>query len=161
MKGECKTENLKKKESIYIIVFSMLWLLLGLESFVIHFVAFVIGVIVGRIASIVISKFLRFIKFIEFANYKEYVAASKKDSRIETLLMNANFYRNILSTVILIFWLKMVVVLGINLNVLKHIILSIILVIFLFAFRKEEKNITGRVNINKVEENSNIIMENV
>ena len=40
-------ENLKKGEFIYIIVFSVLSLLLGLESFVTHFVAFVFGIIVG------------------------------------------------------------------------------------------------------------------
>ena len=40
-------ENLKKGEVIYIIIFSVLSLLLGLESFVTHFVAFVFGVVVG------------------------------------------------------------------------------------------------------------------
>ena len=40
-------ESLKKGELIYIIVFSILSLLLGLESFVTHFVAFVFGIIVG------------------------------------------------------------------------------------------------------------------
>lgn len=42
----CK-ENLKKGELIYIIIFSILSLVLGLESFVTHFVAFVLGIIVG------------------------------------------------------------------------------------------------------------------
>ena len=48
--GDCFyicNENLKKGEFIYIIVFSVLSLLLGLESFVTHFVAFVFGIIVG------------------------------------------------------------------------------------------------------------------
>ena len=40
-------ENLKKREVIYVIVFSILSLLLGLESFVTHFVAFAFGIIVG------------------------------------------------------------------------------------------------------------------
>jgi len=40
-------ENLKKGEFIYIIVFSVLSLLLGLESFVMHLVAFVFGFVVG------------------------------------------------------------------------------------------------------------------
>ena len=40
-------ESLKKGELIYIIVFSVLSLLLGLESFVTHLVAFVFGIIVG------------------------------------------------------------------------------------------------------------------
>ena len=40
-------ESLKKGELIYIIVFSVLSLLLGLESFVTHFVAFVFGIIAG------------------------------------------------------------------------------------------------------------------
>ena len=40
-------ESLKKGKLIYIIVFSVLSLLLGLESFVTHLVAFVFGIIVG------------------------------------------------------------------------------------------------------------------
>lgn len=40
-------ESLKKGEVIYIIVFSVLSLLLGLESFVTHLVAFIFGIIVG------------------------------------------------------------------------------------------------------------------
>ena len=39
--------NMKRGEFIYIIVYSILSLLLGLESFVTHFVAFVFGIIVG------------------------------------------------------------------------------------------------------------------
>lgn len=41
------SENLKKGEIIYIIVFSVLSLFLGLESFITHFAAFVFGVIAG------------------------------------------------------------------------------------------------------------------
>ena len=40
-------ENLKKRELIYIIVFSALSLLLGLESFITHLVAFIFGLVVG------------------------------------------------------------------------------------------------------------------
>lgn len=40
-------ENLKKSEIIYIIIFTVLSLVLGLESFVTHFVAFVLGIVAG------------------------------------------------------------------------------------------------------------------
>ena len=43
------SEMLKKGELIYIIVFSVLSLLLGLESFITHFVAFLFGFVVGLI----------------------------------------------------------------------------------------------------------------
>lgn len=46
-KDDICNETLKKGELIYIIFFSALSLLLGLESFVTHFVAFVFGIIVG------------------------------------------------------------------------------------------------------------------
>ena len=42
-------EMLKKGELIYIIVFSVLSLLLGLESFITHFVAFLFGFVLGLI----------------------------------------------------------------------------------------------------------------
>jgi len=41
------SENLKKGELIYIIIFAVLSLLLGAESFVTHFVAFVFGIVAG------------------------------------------------------------------------------------------------------------------
>jgi membrane associated rhomboid family serine protease len=40
-------ENLKKRELIYISIFSILSLVLGLESFVTHLSAFGLGIIVG------------------------------------------------------------------------------------------------------------------
>lgn len=43
------TENLKRGEITYIVFFALLSLLLGLESFVTHAVAFVFGVIVGGV----------------------------------------------------------------------------------------------------------------
>ena len=43
------TENLKRGEITYIVFFALLSLLLGLESFVTHAVAFVFGVIVGAV----------------------------------------------------------------------------------------------------------------
>ena len=46
-KDDICNANLKKREIIYTIVFSILSLLLGLESFVTHLVAFVLGIIVG------------------------------------------------------------------------------------------------------------------
>ena len=46
-KDEICKENLKKGELIYVIVFSALSLLLGIESFVTHFVAFALGIFVG------------------------------------------------------------------------------------------------------------------
>jgi len=46
-KDDICNENLKKGEIIYIIIFSILSLLLGLESFITHFVAFVFGIIAG------------------------------------------------------------------------------------------------------------------
>lgn len=46
-KDAIAVENLKKKELIYIILFSVLSLVLGLESFVTHFVAFLLGIVAG------------------------------------------------------------------------------------------------------------------
>lgn len=46
-KNDKRKEVLQKREYIYIIVFSLLSLLLGFESFVIHFVAFVFGIFAG------------------------------------------------------------------------------------------------------------------
>lgn len=152
---------IKKLEEYKIIInlipgYFFLWLLknyIGIEiSFVNVFqeaiIAYVVGTAIGRIASIIFSKLLRKIKIIKFANYEDYVAASKKDAQISNLLMNANFYRSLFTVIILIFILKIVMNFNINFECIKNISLIILLIIFLLAFKKEEDNITGRININ-------------
>lgn len=111
-------------------------------------ITYVVGTAIGRIASIIFSRFLRKIKVIQFANYKNYVEASKKDAQISKLLMNANFYRNLFTVIIVIFILKGIIKFAADFEWIKNISLIILLIIFILAFIKEEVNITGRVNIN-------------
>lgn len=111
-------------------------------------VAYVIGTAIGRIASIIFSKLLRKLKIIKFANYKDYIEVSKKDDQISKLLMNANFYRSLFTVIILIFILKIAMNFNVNFEWIKNISLIILLIIFILAFKKEEDNITGRININ-------------
>src|SRR4051812_27803201 len=61
-----------------------------------------IGMIISRIGSIFIEPFLKKVNFVKFADYKDFVAASKVDSKIELLSEVNNTYRTISSMLLLL-----------------------------------------------------------
>lgn len=109
--------------------------------------AYVIGTCVGRIASIVCSKLLRKCSIIRFTNYKDYVKACKTDGHIKKLLINANFYRNLFTTLILALIYKLIMKFGFNVEILQDVMLILMILILILSFKKEEDNITGRIEL--------------
>lgn len=57
------------------------------------FVYYFCGMIISRIGSLVIEGIFEKVKWIKYAPKAEYVAAVKKDARIESLLETSNMYR--------------------------------------------------------------------
>ena len=57
------------------------------------FVYYFCGMIISRIGSLVIGGIFERLKWIKYASKAEYVAAVKKDARIESLLETSNMYR--------------------------------------------------------------------
>ena len=56
-----------------------------------------VGLVIGRIGSILLEPLLRFIRVVRFVPYSDYLAACRKDSKIEILQESANMYRTLLS----------------------------------------------------------------
>lgn len=108
--------------------------------------AYVIGVAVSRIASLVFSRFLRKMKFYKMADYKDYINVSNKDEKIKVLLINANFYRNLSTTFIISTIIKLLLLINLNIEVYKWITVFGLIILFAAAFIKEEKTITRRIN---------------
>ena len=61
------------------------------------FLYYFIGLVVSRFGSLVIEPILRKTSFLRFANYGDFVAASKKDEKLELLSEVNNTYRTLCS----------------------------------------------------------------
>ncbi len=119
-----------------------------LSSFLYYF----IGMIISRFGSVIIEPILKKITFLKFEDYKNYVIASKKDTKIELLSEVNNTYRTICSMCVMLIILNIYSVFNSNKNVSFepdfYIIISVILIMFLFAYRKQTNYITKRIQSN-------------
>lgn len=122
------------------------------ENFVEDIIAYYfMGFIIDRIGSLVIEPVFKRISFIKFAPYIEFVKTVKSDSKIDILSEMNNFFRSLLTCVILLPFIK----LGQELTLkwlwfsenYKWFILVIIFLLLLFAYRKQSNYIRKRVNI--------------
>ncbi len=108
--------------------------------------------IISRFGSVIIEPILKKINFLKFEDYKNYVIASKKDTKIELLSEVNNTYRTICSMCVILIILNIYSVFNSNKNVSFepdfYIIISIILIMFLFAYRKQTNYITKRIQSN-------------
>jgi hypothetical protein len=116
------------------------------------FLYYFIGMIISRFGSLIIEPFLKKIAFLKFEDYKNYVITSKKDTKIELLSEVNNTYRTICSMCVMLIILNIYSVFNSNKNVSIepdfYIIISIILIMFLFAYRKQTNYITKRIQSN-------------
>ena len=113
------------------------------------FVYYFVGLVVSRFGSLVIEPILRNLSFLKFADYKEFISASKKDSKIELLSEINNMYLTLCSMFTLLILLKVYEQIEIQFTILKGLsawILSVLLLlIFLFSYRKQTQYITKRI----------------
>jgi hypothetical protein len=113
------------------------------------FLYYFIGLVVSRFGSLIIEPFFKKIRFLEFADYKKFVAEVKKDSKIEILSEVNNMYRTLASVFILLLLLKIYELLEIKVKILSmwtpYILIVLLLVMFLFSYKKQAKYITKRV----------------
>lgn len=111
-----------------------------------------IGMIISRIGSIFIEPFLKRIKFLKFADYKDFVVASKLDSKIELLSEVNNTYRTLSSMLFLLLFSNLFIYLkakyGISRDMSILVIVIILLIIFLYSYRKQTNYISKRIKAN-------------
>lgn len=117
------------------------------------FFYYFIGLVVSRIGSLVIEPLLKSLSFVKFADYKDFVAASKKDQKIEVLSEANNTYRTLCSLFVLLLLLKLYEKAEGTFSVLREwgaIILAVLLLgIFLLSYRKQTSYITKRIKANE------------
>ncbi len=113
------------------------------------FVYYFIGLVISRFGSLVIEPILKNLSFLKFADYKEFVSASKKDSKVELLSEINNMYRTITSLFVLLLLLKLYETVESQFIQLEdwrpYVLLVLLLIMFLFSYRKQTNYITKRI----------------
>lgn len=109
--------------------------------------------IASRIGSLVIEKICLKSKIIAYAKKKEYVEATKRDKLIEELLETSNMYRT-LAGMILTLGICRIYVIVANYFIISHlvtiwVVLIVLFILFVTAFRKQTKHILSRVEAAK------------
>lgn len=117
------------------------------------FIAYFIGLVVSRFGSLVVEPLLKKITFLEYVDYQSYVSASKKDPKLELLSEVNNSYRTLSSMFMLIALIKIWVILETKISFLSivgpYFLLVVILVMFLFSYKKQTEYVVKRVKANK------------
>lgn len=116
------------------------------------FLYYFVGLVISRLGSLIIEPLLKYLSFLRFANYKDFVSASKKDEKLELLSEVNNTYRTLCSLFILLLLLKLYEKIEGRFSILKEwdgiILVVLLLVTFLFSYRKQTSYITKRIKAN-------------
>lgn len=117
------------------------------------FVYYFIGLVISRFGSLIIEPILKKINFVKFADYKDFVKVSAKDQKLEVLSESNNMYRTLISTFFLIVLIKLYFLLAKNWTFLSDcgvwILIALLVVMFLFSYKKQTKYIASRINSQK------------
>ena len=117
------------------------------------FLYYFIGMVISRVGSLVIEPALKWLSFVKFAAYRNFVSASKKDPKIEILSEANNTYRTLCALFMLLLLLKAYEKLEEKWAMLQGrggiVLAFLLLVMFLFAYRKQTRYITSRIEANK------------
>lgn len=116
------------------------------------FVYYFIGLVISRIGSLIIEPVLKLCSFVNFTNYSDFVVASKKDPALDVLSEVNNMYRTLVSVCAGVLFLMLYDLLKTKLLWIQGsevcALLLILLIIFLFAYRKQTSYITKRIKTN-------------
>jgi len=114
------------------------------------FIYYFIGLTISRFGSLVIEPLLRKTHFLKLADYNKFILASKKDDKIELLSEGNNTYRTLCSMLVLLLFLKLYEFIELVFPILKlwdtYILIVLLLILFLFSYRKQTNYITKRIN---------------
>ena len=122
------------------------------------FVYYFYGLVISRLGSLIVEPLLKRSHFVRFAPYKDFVAASRVDTKIELLSETNNMYRTLCALFICLIGLRGIDDLFQYLSITPKNALvfgSIALfVLFAFAYRKQTAYITQRIS-KHLEESTN------
>lgn len=116
------------------------------------FVYYFVGLIISRFGSLIVEPILKKVSFIRFAEHQDFVSYSKQDPKVETLLEASNMYRTFTAMFFLLLLFKLYNFFLMKFPILNesslYILVALLLVMFLFSYRKQTKYISKRVKVN-------------
>lgn len=117
------------------------------------FLYYFIGLVISRFGSLVIEPLLKRFSFLKFANYRDFVAASKKDEKVELFSEINNTYRTLCACFSLLILLKLFESLE-NLFLFAKewvvfFLALLLLILFIFSYKKQTEYIAKRVKANE------------
>ena len=109
-----------------------------------------VGMVNGRIGSLIVEPFLKWIKLVTFRDHKQFVEAEQKDKKIVYLSETNNMYRSMISVAFTALLVKLYHV-GVDLHwdwgsVSEWVVLVAMLILFSCAYRKQTKYIVSRID---------------
>lgn len=106
-----------------------------------------VGLVVGRLGSLVFEPILKFIRVIKFSPYNEYISACVIDSKIEMLQEVANMYRTLFTVSIMLFlsFIFMTHITGVEYKVARYLSLFLAL-LFIVSYIKQVRFIVKRID---------------
>lgn len=111
------------------------------------------GMVISRVSSVVLEPMLKKANFVEFVDHKRYVAALGKDEQIGVLLETSNAYRSVVALIVCVLatggWVAAVTAFPSVEAHAHYLLLVCLLVLFLFAYRKQTQYIVARVELHK------------
>lgn len=113
------------------------------------FFYYFVGLVVSRFGSLIIEPLLKWLRFVKFADYRDFIAASQKDAKLDVLSEVNNMYRTLASLISLLLLLKLYMRIEKIFPRLSEwnwtALAVLLLVVFLFSYRKQTSYITKRV----------------
>ena len=117
------------------------------------FLYYFIGLVISRVGSLVIEPALKKFRVVRFVDYRDFVAASKQDEKLEVLSEANNTYRTLSSMCLLLIALRIYGWLGTRVTFIAEwgpeILLLLLLVMFIVSYRKQTNYVVQRVDANK------------
>lgn len=113
------------------------------------FIYYFIGMIINRIGSVLVEPICKKLKIVKYAEYNKYLDAIKTDEKIEVLLETNNTYRSFVAVLLCVVISKIYLLVCNRLQIGKEVSIIIVLlgliVLFIFAYRKQTNYIRNRV----------------
>lgn len=120
------------------------------DIFVGVFAYYFIGLVISRVGSLVIEPLLKKVGFLKFADYDKFLAASKVDQKLDELSEANNMYRTLCSLFVFVLGFLIFDAIAGTVpymrDVAPYVVAVILLVLFVFSYRKQTRYIVERVN---------------
>ena len=109
-----------------------------------------VGLVISRIGSVILEPLLKSVRFVKYSDYPAYLRACAADPKMDAMVEVANTYRTLAAAFLLlllsVFSVAMVRKLGFSAAWQDRSALALLLVLFLFSFRKQAAFVSRRVS---------------